>query len=173
VERAFVAGYLCHLATDGAWRAHMQSTMHKLGLESKSDLPVPPSVLSTAQSYACGLLFCDYEEVRAVLQTAEIPKVFSHVKRKWLRRMWREVQPYALNAQRRFAYVEMLAQHGLAEDAVAALRDEQKRHWKAALAFLDESSGVEPFLAAATIRSTAVLGELAALSDLSSTAGCS
>ena len=159
-ERAFVAGYLCHLATDEIWKAHMRSNMQRLGLRSKSDLPVPSRVLATAHSYACGLLYQDYEEVRAALQVAEIPNVLSHVKRKWLRRMWRQVQPYSLNAQRRFAYVEMLAQNGLPEDEAAGMRDEQRRHWKAALAFLDESGSVEPFLVAASTRSRNELSEL-------------
>jgi hypothetical protein len=47
-ERAFVAGYLCHLAADEDWKQFDLHTIHTLGIQWWVDLPVPVSVILTA-----------------------------------------------------------------------------------------------------------------------------
>ena len=72
-EQAFIAGYLCHLAADEAWKAFCQRLLKKLELARWSDLPVQGGVLMTAYHIASTALLADSAGVATALASAETP----------------------------------------------------------------------------------------------------
>ena len=87
-ERAFVAGYLCHLAMDEAWKQLVWKALHALGIRSVVDLPVPGDVLMTAFGVLSSEMFLDFPSVVLALNDVEVPGVMAHVPQEALRAMW-------------------------------------------------------------------------------------
>jgi hypothetical protein len=147
VERAFVAGYLCHLAVDEAWKAFGWRSLHKQGIDSPSQvraqLGMPMSVLTTAGSVLSAEMYLDYPVVTWALRGARVPDVFRHVSHSAFVKMWELLQPYALDGRTYEAYLELLARRGRSEAEVLTARREHEQHWEDAVALLHSVGGVE------------------------------
>jgi hypothetical protein len=82
-ERAFVAGYLCHLAADEAWKAFGWRLLRRLGIQSLANLRapmgVPMGVITTASSVLSAELYLDFPAVTAALRGVGVPDVFTHI----------------------------------------------------------------------------------------------
>jgi len=87
-ERAFVAGYLCHLAADESWKTFSWHMLRTLEIASWSDLPLPGEVLLTAFSVLSAETFVDFPAVACALRRASLPDVLTHVPYEAFERMW-------------------------------------------------------------------------------------
>ncbi|MEJ5309236.1 MAG: hypothetical protein WHX52_05660 [Anaerolineae bacterium] len=159
-ERAFVAGYLCHLAADEPWKAMGARLQQSLGLESLQDMPVPPAVILTAFSVLSHALFVDFAAVAAALNTALLPDVFTHVAYADFLRMWDIVRLPLLKGDSPESFFEMLARSGRDAAEVQKVREQHARHWDAAVALIEQVGGVEVFVAEAVERALEVLPAL-------------
>lgn len=158
-ERAFVAGYLCHLAADEPWKAMGARLQQSLGLESLQDMPVPPAVILTAFSVLSHALFVDFVAVAAALNTAP-PDVFTHVAHADFLRMWDIVRLPLLKGDSPESFFEMLARSGKDAAEVQKVREQHARHWDAAVALIAQVGGVEAFVAEAVKHALEVLPAL-------------
>jgi len=159
-ERAFVTGYLCHLAADEPWKAMGARLQQLLGLTSLQDIPVPPAVVLTAFSVLSHTLFLDFSVVIAALQTAPLPDVFTHVAHADFLRMWDVVRLPLLKGDSPEAFFEMLARSGKDAAELAKVREQHVRHWDAAVALIEQVGGVEAFVAEAVEHALEVLPAL-------------
>ena len=159
-ERAFVTGYLCHLAADESWKAMVARLRQSLDLESLQDMPVPPAVVMTAFSVLSHALFVDFAAVTAALHTASLPDVFTHVTHADFLRMWDIVRLPLLKGDSPESFFEMLARSGKDAAELQKIREQHKRHWDAAVALIEQVGGVEPFVAEAVERALEVLPAL-------------
>ncbi len=157
-ERAFVAGYLCHLAADETWKALGARLQQSLGLASLQDMTVPPAVVLTAFSVLSHALFVDFPAVTAALNTAPPPDVFTHVAHADFLRMWDIVRLPLLKGDSPESFFEMLARSG--KDAAELQKVREHRHWDAAVALIEQIGGVEAFVAEAVERALEVLPAL-------------
>ena len=158
-ERAFVTGYLCHLAADEPWKALSARLQHSLGLNSLQDLPVPPVVVLTAFSVLSHALFVDFAAVTAALNTAP-PDVFTHVAHADFLRMWDIVRLPLLRGDSPESFFEMLARSGKDAAELQKVREQHTRHWDAAVALIGQVGGVEAFVVEAVARALEVLPAL-------------
>ena len=78
-ERAFVAGYLCHLAADEAWKSTLWQALWAMGITSGDQLPIPGGVMLTAYSFLGVEHYLDASAVADALRQAEVPDVWTHV----------------------------------------------------------------------------------------------
>ena len=62
-ERAFVGGYLCHLAADESWKAMVARLPQVLKIDSMEALPAPSTVLLTVFSVLSHALYADFDVV--------------------------------------------------------------------------------------------------------------
>jgi hypothetical protein len=157
-ERAFVGGYLCHLATDEA-----QESFRRLSLKQGQDIAstdVPSEVLATAFSVLSAREFCDFPAVASALSQAAIPDVLTHVPHEYLERMWRVVRPYVLDGHTADSYLDMLARMGRTEAELAARRRAHALYLERALQTIEQWGGVAPLFEQAVERSLAVLPAL-------------
>lgn len=111
-ERAFVTGYLCHLATDECWKQLGWQLFQELNISSWADFPVPGDVSLTAFDFLSAKLLLDPATARAALQAAAIPDVFNHIPHAMLVHQWEIIQDYVWNGGTPEAYVRMLAAAG-------------------------------------------------------------
>ncbi len=159
-ERAFVTGYLCHLAADEPWKALGARLQQSLGLNSLQDLPVPPAVVLTAFSVLSHALFADFAAVIAALSTAFLPDVFTHVAHADFLRMWDIVRLPLLKGDSPESFFEMLARSGKDAAELQRVREQHTCHWDAAVALVEQVGGVEVFVAEAVARALEVLPAL-------------
>ena len=159
-ERAFVAGYLCHLAADEAWKVFCRRLLEKLGLARWSDLPVPGGVLMTAYHIPSTGLFADAVAVSSALASAEIPNVLRYVPHHVLSKMWAVVGPHALNGRTPESFYRMLERMGKSEAEIQAVRENHERYWEEAVTFVREQEGVESIVADGVERSLEVIPRL-------------
>jgi len=158
-ERAFVAGYLCHLAADEPWKALGARLQQELGLASLQDMAVPPAVVLTAFSVLSHALFCDFTAVIAALNTAP-PDVFTHVAHADFLRMWDIVRLPLSKGDSPESFFEMLARSGKDAVEVQNVREQHARHWDAAVALIEQAGGVEAFVVEAVARALEILPAL-------------
>ena len=159
-ERAFVTGYLCHLAADEPWKALGVRLQQLLGLNSLQDMPVPPAVALTAFSVLSHALFVDFAAVTATLDTALLPDVFTHVAHADFLRMWDIVRLPLSKGDSPESFFEMLARSGKDAAELQKVREQHTRHWDAAVALIKQVGGVEAFVAEAVARALEVLPAL-------------
>lgn len=159
-ERAFVAGYLCHLAADEPWKALGARLQQSLGLNSLQDLPVPPAVVLTAFSVLSHALLADFAAVTAALNTAPPPDVFTHVAHADFLRMWDIVRLPLLKADSPESFFEMLERNGKDAAELQQVREQHARYWDAAVALIEQVGGVEVFVAESVARALEVLPAL-------------
>lgn len=159
-ERAFVAGYLCHLAADEPWKAMGARLQQELGLASWQDMAVPPAVILTAFSVLSHTLFWDFSAVIAALQTAPLPDVFTHVAHADFLRMWDIVRLPLLKGDSPESFFEMLARSGKDAIELEKVREQHARHWDAAVALIEQVGGVKAFVEEAVKHALEVLPAL-------------
>ena len=159
-ERAFVAGYLCHLATDEAWKASAWRALGKLGMRSSTELGVPMGVVTTASSVLSTEMYLDFPAVARALRDVCVPHVFGHVPYSAFVKMWDVLQPYALDGRTYGSYLKLLAGRGRSRAEIEAVRQEHEQHWEAAVALVGEIGGVEPAVLACVERAVEVLPRL-------------
>lgn len=159
-EQAFVAGWLCHLATDESWKEFCWRSLRTLGIASWSDLPVPGGVLMTAYHVLSAELFADFPAVVSALEDAAIPNVLSHVSHDALARTWAIARPHALYGRTPESYFTMLEGMGKSDAGVQAIREEHYRHWEDVMSFIREQDDIESLVASAVERSVEVVPRL-------------
>jgi hypothetical protein len=159
-ERAFVAGYLCHLAADEPWKAMSARLQRMLGVQSLEDMPVPGSVVLTVFSVLSHGLFVDFAAVTEALHAASLPDVFTHVAHADFMRMWDIVRLPLLKADSPESFFEMLERSGKDAVELQTIREQHARYWDAAVALIEQVGGVEGFVAEAVERALEVLPAL-------------
>ncbi len=159
-ERAFVAGYLCHLAADEVWKRLGQDVMLALGINSLADTPVPGEVFMTAFDVSSSEMYIDFFSVASELNAASVPDVLTHVPYAVFRRMWRIVKPHVMDGRTAESYFEMIKRLGRTTAQVQAVRREHKVYWEDTVAWIAELGGVEPYILNAARRSLEVLPRL-------------
>lgn len=159
-ERAFVAGYLCHLAADEAWKLLVWKALHTLGIRSLADLPVPREVVMTAFGVLSGEMFLDFPSVVSALRDVPIPDVLAHIPHDALRRMWDVVKEPMMDGRTRESYFELLKRKGKTVAEVEAVRHQHVVHWEGAVALIRGWGGVEPCVQAGVRRSLDTLPRL-------------
>jgi hypothetical protein len=159
-EQAFVAGYLCHLAADEAWKEVTWRAMWAMGLTSADQLPIPSGVLLTAYSVLSTEHYRDAAAVARALRQATVPDVLTHVPHEALVRMWRIVKPHVHEGQTVASYLAMLERKGRTAAEVAAARQQHERHMDEAIAFVQELSDVEETIQATVDRSLEIVPRL-------------
>jgi hypothetical protein len=142
-ERAFVAGYLCHLAVDEVWKQSGYEIMQKLGISSLAELPVPGGILLSAFSALTRKLYGDFSAITSALEDTSIPLVLTHVSHDDFRAMWEIAGEWMMNGCPYELRVEMHRRMGKSEALIEAARREREAHWDAAVAFAWESGEVE------------------------------
>jgi hypothetical protein len=159
-ERAFVAGYLCHLAADESWKAQGARMQQSLGLQSLEDLPVPAGVVLTAFSVLSHALFANFITAAESMCMATVPDIFTHVARADFQRMWDIVRLPLLGGDSPESFFAMLARSGKNGAELQAIRQQHAQHWDAAVALIAQISSVEKFVAEAVEHALAVLPAL-------------
>ena len=159
-ERAFVAGYLCHLAADESWKALGVRLQQLLGLKSLQDMSIPPAVTLTAFSVLSHALFVDFAAVTATLDTALLPDVFTHVAHADFLHMWDIVRLPLSQGDSPESFFEMLARSGKDAAELQKVREQHARHWDTAVALIEQVGGVEAFIMEAVERALEVLPAL-------------
>ena len=159
-ERAFVAGYLCHLAVDEAWKAAEWRSLRKLGLAGPAHLGVPMGVVTTAASVLSAGLYRDFPSVSSALRDASVPDVFRHVPHGAFVEMWDVVRPHLLDGRTYHSYLVLLARRGMPESKVEEVGREHEQHWEDAVALIHRLGGVEPAVRTCVERAVEVLPRL-------------
>ena len=163
-ERAFVAGYLCHLAADEIWKRMTQDVMLVLGIVTLTDLPVPGEVVITAFDVLSHEMYTDVTAVAASLAGAAVPDVLTHVPHRAFQTMWNVVKPHAMDGKAAESYFEMLERVGKSTEQVEAARREHAVYWSDAVDLIDGKEGVGQYIQDAARRPLEVLPRLLARS---------
>lgn len=142
-ERAFVAGYLCHLAVDEVSKLMTHEAMQKLGISSLADLPVPGGILLGAFAALTRELHGDFSTIASALHAVEVPLVLTHVPYENFQAMWEISEEWLINGCPYELRIEILRRMGKTEAQIEAARREREAHWDAAVAFAQESGEVE------------------------------
>ncbi len=152
-EQAFVAGYLCHLASDEAWKLFSWNMLLALGVPSLVDLPVPGEVVMTAFDVLSSKMLVDFPAIVSALNDAPIPDVLTHVPHDAFQAMWGIVKEHVMNGNTPASYFEVLKRGGKTSAEIQAVRHQHDVHWEDAVALIHDGGGVEPYIHAATQRS--------------------
>jgi hypothetical protein len=159
-EQAFVAGYLCHLAADEAWKGVTWRALWAMGITSADQLPIPGGVLLTAYSVLSTEHYCDAAAVAGALQQAMVPDVLTHVPHEALVHMWGIVTPLAGEGHTVASYLAVLERKGRTAAEVADRRQQHEKYMDDAIAFVKELSDVEATIQAAADRSLEMVPQL-------------
>jgi hypothetical protein len=152
-EQAFVAGYLCHLTADEAWKEIGWRKLWSVGITSLDELPVPAGVLLTAYSVLSVERYRDFGSVAAALQEAAVPDVLAHIPHRALLNMWEVLKPHALDGRTAASYLCMLARRGISAVEVAVRREQHEMYMDEALALAEQVLDVEALIETAVERS--------------------
>lgn len=156
-ERAFVVGYLCHLATDEDWKQFSWNILHTLGVQSLADLPVPGEVFMTVFDVLSSELYVDFPAVVSALNDASVPDVLTHIPHDAFQTMWDIIKEHAMDGTTPESYFEMLKRMGRTGAEIQAVRHEHDVYWESAVASVHDLGGVEPRIQAAVRRSLEAL----------------
>ena len=159
-EQHFVAGYLCHLAADEAWKLFTWRWMHKLGIASLDKVPVPGSVVLTAFDVIGTKTYLDFPAIVSALKDAVVPNVLAHVPHQDLVNMWDTVREHALNGRTPESYFKLLERMGKDEARIRMTRLEHEQYWQEAMSLIQDLGGIEPVMQAGVARSLDVLPQL-------------
>jgi hypothetical protein len=171
-ERAFVAGYLCHLAADEAWLDVSRALLQEIGLQSWHDLPVPSEAMLVMFNLLSQDLFEDFPVVKSTLKAGVIPNVFSHVPHTALQRTWHVARPYVLAGGSLASYLTLLATRGKSRTEIESMGQDVRRCRGDAAALIEQAGGVERFLGPAVERAAHLVPRLWAGSLIPNTGGC-
>ncbi len=159
-ERAFVAGYLCHLAADECWKAQGERLLRSFNVTSWDDYPVPGDVSLTTFDHVSREYLLDPPGVYAVLRQLPVPSVFTHVTPEMFRHQWYVIQPYVFPGDMRETQAEMLVRAEFAPEEVEASTRRHVATWDLSLELLERTGGVGSFLEESVERSQQVLPDL-------------
>lgn len=158
-ERAFVGGYLCHLAADEELKRFLSESTDRLG-EGWLD-QVPYSVVMTVFNVACQALSPDPQAADEALASAEVPDVFTHVDHAALLAMWEIARPNVLGGGTVESIIGLLVRGGFPEEVIQQQRRHYAEHWDEAIAFArDFFGGVEARVEAMVAHAMDVLPKL-------------
>ncbi len=160
-ERAFVMGYLCHLAVDECWKELGWQWFQKLNITSYKDFPVHPDVMLTAFDCLSRDQLLDAPTVFAALATVQIPDVFGHVPHEMLCRQWDILQGYLQSQATPKAYVGMLQYAHRFREEDQAILDRRFAVWDQAIQLIESVGGAIPFLQGAVTHSLEIISDLA------------
>jgi hypothetical protein len=159
-ERAFVTGYLCHLAADEDWKRFGWDILQALGLASLAEIPVPGDVIYTAFDVLSSPMYGDSTVVASALNDAVIPNVLTHVPHEAFRAMWDITKEYTLTGDTPESYFEMLKREGKTMAEIQEMVHEHDVYWEDALALIHDQGGVEPRIQGSVQRSLEVIPHL-------------
>ena len=140
-QRAFIAGYLCHLAADEDWKRFDWKTLHALGVRWWVDLDVPVSVILTAFDVASTELYRDRAAVASALGAASVPAVVTHIPHKVLHTMWDAVREHAMDGSTAGSYLKMLERLGRSNGEVQIARHQHEVYWEDAIELIHSFFG--------------------------------
>ena len=143
-ERAFVAGYLCHLAADEDWKQVDYNMLQDRGLLIWTDLPVPGGVTVTAFDVLSSQYYGDFASVATALSEASVPDVLTHVSHGVFQAMWNIAQVHALSGSTFESNLQTLARLGKSEAEVQVERRQLEAHWDRAIEVIEEYLGSIP-----------------------------
>lgn len=155
-ERAFVLGYLCHLASDEGWSRHMLAFRHRVTSPLRA-------LLTALDEIAQGEL-ADLEGDLAALARAEAPDVLTFVSTSNLQRMQAIVWPFLRAGGGVEAFLEMARRSDVSGGRVLELQHEMMTTLDRARV---EAGRLEALVAIdqAVERSRAMLAQFLAVSD--------
>jgi hypothetical protein len=152
-ERAFTAGYLCHLAADEDWKQFGWDILQALEISSLADLPIPGDVFLTAFDVLSSELYVDPAAVVSALSDAEIPDVLTHVSYACFQGMWDVAKEHVMAGDTPTSYFDMLKRQGRSNVEIQSVIHQHDVYWEAAMASIREFGGIEPRVQASVQRS--------------------
>jgi hypothetical protein len=156
-ERAFVAGYLCHLAADEDWKQFGWDIMQAFQLATLAEFPVPGEVFLTAFDVLSSEFFFDATAVVSALSCARIPDVLTHVPYTCFQGMWDVAKAHIVAGGTPTSYFEMLERQGRSNGDIEEVIHQHDVYWESAVASIRELGGVEPRICASVQRSLEML----------------
>ncbi|MCP4541911.1 MAG: hypothetical protein GY832_32680 [Chloroflexi bacterium] len=159
-ERAFVTGYLCHLAADEDWKRFGWDILQTMGLESLAEIPVPGDVVFTVFDVLSSQMYGNFTTVVSALRDAVIPNVLAHVPHDAFQAMWDIAKEHTLTGDTPESYFEMLKREGKTMAELQAVVHEHDVYWEDALALVHDLGGVEPRIQGGVQRSLEVIPHL-------------
>lgn len=161
--RAFVAGYLCHLAADEDWKRFDWNVLQTLGMRWWIELPVPVSVLLTAFDVLSSRLYADQRAVASALSGASVPDVLTHIPHSAFQAMWNIVKAHAMDGSTPESYFDVLQQMGKTDAEIQVARHQHQAYWEDAIALMQDFFGDVPSRVQAMVqRSLEVMPQLRA-----------
>ena len=159
-EQAFVAGYLCHLTADEAWKDIAWHKLWAMGITSAEQFPIPGGVMLTAYSIMSTSHYHDAASVADALRQATVPDVLAHVPHHALVYMWEVVKPHTLNSHTVASYLGMLERKGTPAAEVETRRRQHETYMDEAMRFIRELADIEATLRATVDRSVNIVPRL-------------
>jgi hypothetical protein len=156
-ERAFVTGYLCHLAADEDWKRFGWDILQTMGLESLAQIPVPGYVIYTIFDVLSSQMYVDSTAVKSALREAVIPNVFVHIPHNAFQAMWAIAKEYVMTGDTPESYFEMLKRAGKTAAELQEVIHEHDVYWGDALDLVHDLGGVEPRVQGGVQRSLKVI----------------
>ncbi len=156
-ERAFVMGYLCHLAVDECWKDQGWRLVQELEISSWIDLPVPFDVLLTAFDFLSRKELIDPETTFAALLSTTVPDTFGHILYETWRHQWDIVREYVMSDGTPGAYIKMLGDADKPEDKIQEAKRQHDVYWEDAINLFNGMGGVMPFLQTAAAKTIDVI----------------
>jgi hypothetical protein len=159
-ERAFVTGYLCHLAADEDWKRFGWNILQRLGISSLAQVPVPGDVVMTAFDVLSSQMYVDFTTIASALKDAVIPNVLAHVPHDAFQAMWDIAKEHVMTGDTPESYFEMLKREGKTAAEIREVIRQHDVYWEDALALIHDLGGVEPRIQASVRRSLEVIPHL-------------
>jgi hypothetical protein len=143
-ERAFVAGYLCHLAADEDWKQFDWLTLQREGIYWWTDLPVPGNVIVTVFDVLSKELFIDFPAVSSALRDVAVPDPFTHVPLELFQATWKVTRVHILNNSTLESFLELLRRLGKTDAQIETERRQHDRYWQDAVDLIHKGFGGVP-----------------------------
>lgn len=160
-ERAFITGYLCHLAADEEWKRFDVEVMDTLGIRWWVDLSVPVSVIMSAFEVLSSELYRDSAAVSSALDSVSVPEVLTHVSHDVFQAMWNTIKTHAMDGSTLESWFKILGGLGKTTAEIRAERRKNGEYWEDAEALIDDFfGGVRPRVQAMVQRSLQTLPRL-------------
>ena len=140
-ERAFVAGYLCHLAADEEWKRVTLGSLRSMGILAPKDLPIPAGTIMTAFDVLSSEMYVDFSSVASALRDASVPNVFTHVPRDAFQAMWDVARGRLIDRSSTESHLAMLRRLRVTDTEIEAERRELQTYWEDALKFIHKYLG--------------------------------
>jgi hypothetical protein len=143
-ERAFISGYLCHLAADEEWKRFDVETLQRLGFRWWRELAVPGDVILTPFDVLSSALYRDHAAVTSALDGASVPDVLTHIPHRFLEGLWSRVKAHAMDGRTVSSYLQMQRGLGKTEGEVRAAEQEHAVYFDQAVELVGSFFGGAP-----------------------------